>query len=166
MQKLFTLVAILIFIEYSCVQKTPEYVKRFPHLEYDTASIAILPFQELPSWIFDSTYVSDTLLQAELFFIDEYVTRSVEDFNNWQILNNSKSPWNIDLDKWRYRKQIIVARNRMGEKEVWVNCFCDSHYDSWRSSLVKVEDGGTCHFNFKVNLTLKKFYDFHVNPAA
>ena len=29
-----------------------------------------------------------------------------------------------------------------------------------------VDDGGNCYFNFKINLTTKKFYDLRVNGEA
>ncbi len=166
MRKLLVSFTILIVVSYSCRQKTPSYVQQFPHLEYDTASTAILAFQESTSWIFDSTYVSDTLLQAELLSIDSFVVKSVDDFNNRKGLNNSEKALKIDLDKWNYRKQIIVARNRFGEKEVWVNCFFGSNHTSWTSRLVTVDDGGTCYFNFKINLTQLNYHNFRVNSLG
>jgi hypothetical protein len=30
------------------------------------------------------------------------------------------------LKQYNYRKQLIAVTNKKGEKEVWVNCFCDT----------------------------------------
>ena len=75
----------------------------------------------------------------------------------------NKSDFIIDLTK--YKRQIIAVTNDKGEKEVWVNCFCnDANY--WKKEIVQVMDGGKCFFNFKINLTTKKYFDLRVNGEA
>ena len=70
----------------------------------------------------------------------------------------------IDLD--RYRRQYYATTNKKGEKEVWVNCFCDNWGKNWRKELIFVLDGGNCYFNLKINLTSGKYYDLMVNGDA
>ncbi len=58
-------------------------------------------------------------------------------------------------------------KNKNGEKEVWVNCFCNYIGDEiWKSHTVWVYDGGKFAFNLKINLKTKRFYSFGVNGIA
>jgi hypothetical protein len=118
------------------------------------------------TWIFDSTYLSAMLVQNDLYLIDSFLIKAVNDFNTWQRKNNPNHPWKIDFKSSDYRKQLITVTNKNGEKEVWVNCFCSTDNTDWKSKLVSVADGATCYFNFKINLTTKVYYDFIVNSAA
>ena len=71
----------------------------------------------------------------------------------------------IDLRK--YYRQYIVTKNKKGEKEVWVNCFCSiQNMDYWKKQVVFVMDGGNCFFNLKINLSRKSYSDFEVNGEA
>jgi len=70
----------------------------------------------------------------------------------------------IDLKK--YKRQYIAVINSKGEKEVWVNCFCDTWKKNWRKELIFVLDGGNCYFNLKINLTKGEYYDLMVNGDA
>lgn len=84
------------------------------------------------------------------------------DYNN--SLDKDHKQWSIDLIKFNYRKQLIAVTNKTGEKEVWVNCFCNTwDNDRWKTEMMLVADGGNCYFNFKINLTTKKYYDLGVN---
>jgi hypothetical protein len=57
--------------------------------------------------------------------------------------------------------------NKKGEKEVWVNCFCDTwNSNRWKTEILFVEDGGNCYFNFRINLATKKYHDLGVNGEA
>ena len=71
------------------------------------------------------------------------------------------------IDLKRYYRQYIVVYNKRGEKEVWVNCFCNiQSLDNWREKVVTVMGGGNCFFNVRINLTRKSFSDFMVNGLA
>jgi hypothetical protein len=71
------------------------------------------------------------------------------------------------IDLKRYYRQYIVVYNKRGEKEVWVNCFCNvQSLDNWREKAVIVMGGGNCFFNVRINLTRKSFSDFMVNGLA
>lgn len=78
----------------------------------------------------------------------------------------------IDANK-KYYSQFIVAINKKGEKEVWVNCFCDAFIQeqkpytiNWKKEIVQVEEGGNCFFRLTINLATNSFYDFSVNGFA
>jgi hypothetical protein len=71
------------------------------------------------------------------------------------------------IDLKCYYRQYIVVYNKRGEKEVWVNCFCNiQSLNNWREKAVIVMGGGNCFFNVRINLTRKSFSDFMVNGLA
>jgi hypothetical protein len=71
------------------------------------------------------------------------------------------------IDLKRYYRQYVVVFNKRGEKEVWVNCFCNiQSQENWREKAVIVMGGGNCFFNVRINLTRKSFSDFMVNGLA
>ena len=70
------------------------------------------------------------------------------------------------IDLRRYKRQYFPVINEKGEKEVWVNCFCNTHYKDWENQVISVRDGGNCYFNLKINLTLKTYYSLSVNDSV
>ena len=97
--------------------------------------------------------------------MDSLLIACVTDYNN--SLDKDSKVWSIDFKKYTYRKQIIAVKNKKGEKEVWVNCFCDTwNSNKWKTDILVVDDGGNCYFHLKINLTTKKYFDFVVNSLA
>ena len=137
-------------------------------LYFDTSKTAIIPLLRKSNYPFDNSYRAASLNQQDITNIDSLLIISVVDFNN--SLSEDSQRWSIDLKENNYRKQLVVAMNNKGEKEVWVNCFCDSFYkywrNTWKSEIVMVMDGAQCYFQFKINLTTKKVYEFRVNSTA
>ncbi len=68
----------------------------------------------------------------------------------------------------QYGKQCIVRINENGDKEVWVNCIFkeDFSISDRKKSLIEVEDGGEYFFNFKINISIKKYYKLIINGLA
>jgi len=68
----------------------------------------------------------------------------------------------------QYSKQCIVKINKNGEKEVWVNCFFNNDFSvsDWKQNILQVEDGGEYFFNFKINISNKKYYKLIINGLA
>jgi hypothetical protein len=97
----------------------------------------------------------------------ELTTRELSDIQ--RILEDAIAKVNLarktkfDLNK--YKRQYIAVINKNGEKEVWVNCFCQ-YDETWTRNVVVVLDGGNCYFNLKINLSKNKYYDFYVNGMA
>ena len=57
--------------------------------------------------------------------------------------------------------------NQEGEKEIWINFFCNEwESDGWKNDLMIVLDGGNCYFNLKVNLTNKTYSELIINGYA
>ena len=64
----------------------------------------------------------------------------------------------------RYRYQIMAVEEN-DEKLVWINSMCSEKKD-WKRRVAIVADGGTCYFNFYINLTKKTYDRFSVNGEA
>jgi hypothetical protein len=124
-------------------------------LPYDTAQVAILTPEDAP-WTFqDATIRPAELTPRDLEITDSLFVACVNGYN-------PDNGFKIDLAARNYQRQLIAVQNPSGEKEIWVNCFCDPDKD-WKTKVVFVHDGGSCYFNFKINLTTKKLYEISVN---
>ncbi len=134
------------------------------NLKFDTSATTIIQFDKQVNYPFGNTYKQSTLTQTDINNIDSLLIKCVTDYNN--SLQQPYKQLSIDLTKKNYRKQLVVVTNNKGEKEVWVNCFCDTWDKNWKKEILLVQDGGNCYFNFKINLTTKKYYDLMVNGDA
>jgi hypothetical protein len=134
-------------------------------LQADTSKTAIISFDKKRNYPFDNWFKPTTLTHDDLNSIETLLIACVTEYNN--SLDKDHKEWSIDLKKYNYRKQIIAVANKKGDKEVWVNCFCNTRgSDKWKTEIMMVHDGGNCYFNFKVNLSTKKFYELTVNGEA
>ncbi len=114
-----------------------------------------------------------TLNQKDMIEIDRLLNVCINEHNKNQeiIFNEKKSKYpdlpfkkkNFIIDLKNYQRQYVAVKNVHGEKEVWVNCFCTTFDDSWKTDIYIVSDGGNCFFDLKINLDAKKYYDFMVN---
>jgi len=135
------------------------------NIEIDTSKTAIIPFDKKGNYPFDNSFNPTTLAQEDIKSIDSLLIACVTDYNN--SLDKAHKEWSIDIKKYNYQKQIIAVTNKKGDKEVWVNCFCQTwDNNNWKTEILLVHDGGNCYFNFKLNLVTKKFYDLGVNGEA
>ena len=66
----------------------------------------------------------------------------------------------------QYKRQYVAVINAKGEKEVWVNCFCQLVSPAWRKEIVVVYDGGPCFFHLVVNLSKHQYYSVMINGDA
>jgi hypothetical protein len=134
-------------------------------IQFDTSRTAVIPFDQKGNYPFDNSYKPSQLTQQDINNVDSMLIACVTDYNN--SLDKEHKQWSIDLKKYNYRKQLIAVTNKKGEKEVWVNCFCNTWgSDKWKTEIMHVNDGGNCYFNFKINLATKKFYELGVNGEA
>ncbi|MEH6657058.1 hypothetical protein [Leeuwenhoekiella marinoflava] len=86
-----------------------------------------------------------------------------------------KNPINQSINE--YYRQYIPYINEKGERIIEVNAFCEilelpPKPDSlsqgwtkqdWKNEMVIVDDGGTCYWQMKVNLTTNGYYDLSAN---
>ena len=141
----------------------------------NSANHAVLPISKM----FDKELLrgkQDTpLTSQDIEIIDQLVRYAVQLYNASQIAfykERSESGFNgnfnrkeVLIDLAEYKRQYFCAANSDGEKEVWVNCFCDKS-TRWRTGLVFVLDGGKCYFQMTLNLHTKKVSDFRTNGEA
>ncbi len=134
-------------------------------LPIDTSLIAIIPFDKSRDWLFDKTYSPSTLTQNDIDKIEKLLTDCVNNFNK-KLSTNNKQYFSIDFTKEKFKRQYLAVINKNGDKEVWINCLCQTRGNDWKTSIIMVDDGGNCYFNLKINLTKNKCYDLVVNGYA
>ena len=112
-----------------------------------------------------------------LAVIDRQVKKAVEDHNRGMREHLKKMKIedptltlrveDFMIDIRNYKRQYIAYINSKNEKEVWVNCFCETwDNDVWKFKIVEVRDGGNCYFNLKINLEQKAYFEFCLNGTA
>ena len=139
----------------------------FVILPYGKDAYTSLPKNSIPAILVDTDFVTiDHLLSI---CIDKYNQEQTAEYKKMtkKFPDNGSELKNFVIDLKRYYRQYIVVQNSKGEKEVWVNCFCNiQNVDYWKKQVVFVQDGGNCFFNVRINLTKKTFSDFIVNGEA
>ena len=171
-----TLIGILSFSHVACGQTKHKSHYKTKHkqnnkLHFDTSKTAIIHFDNSVSYPFSNNYVQASLTQNDIYLIDSLLDKYVAKYNNSLKLNydsiehgDMHAP--IDLKNNIYKKQLLVVKNSQGEKEVWVNCLCETYDNKWKTEIILIEDGGNCYFNFKINLKTKKYYNLIINGNA
>jgi hypothetical protein len=109
--------------------------------------------------IFSEKYKSATLSKEHLKQIEKLIDEKISQYNKGRRDDDTiKKPFKL-------YKQIITVTNPKGEKEVWVNCMC-SVSESWKTQIERVDDGGNCYCQFKINLTKSIILSFNINGLA
>jgi hypothetical protein len=181
----FIVIFILITIGYNQPNHKIVSIKtkiNLPFRSIDTSIYAILKFDKANNYYFDKTAKPSTLSSEDIVKIEGLISKQVSEYNRIEkdsaisitkrLRKKSHDPnfiWRGDFIKnsSKYYKQLVPIINAKGEKEVWVNCFCNASEKSyWKKSIVLVMDGGSCYFNLKINLTKGTVYDFIVNGMA
>jgi hypothetical protein len=96
------------------------------------------------------------LKQNELIELDQILKRCFKE--------NSSKLKNIN----KYLKQCIVVINDKQEKEVWVSCYCKGFNlkETYKYDLIRMNDGGNCNINLKINLTKHNYTDLNIAGQA
>jgi hypothetical protein len=137
----------------------------------------ILPFDKTAYTSLPDDCTQATLNKDDLANIDRVLSFCVNKYNHSQTtvykqIVKKLPDQDLKIDDYvielkRYYRQYIVVFNKRGEKEVWVNCFCNIHsLDNWREKPVIMMGGGNCFFNVRINLTRKSYSGFMVNGLA
>jgi len=153
-----------------------------PKVRVDTSVIAIMKIDSSTYNVFRHFYnlKSTELTNNDLEKIETVLLRFTEEYNSEQEKRYEETKAKIaakypnsEIDKThfiidlnQYKRQYYAITNEKGEKEVWINCFCDSWGRNWREELILVLDGGNCYFNLKINLKTEQYYDVIVNGYA
>lgn len=117
------------------------------------------------------------LNQAELIEIEQILKLAIKENNEEQKLllknHNEQYPQQIwsetgfELKIDGFKRQYVPIINEQGEKEIWINFFCDDWgNEDWKNELMEVDDGGNCYFNLKVNITKKSYSELYINGYA
>jgi hypothetical protein len=128
-------------------------------ISIDTSKIAILPYNSTQN-IFINKCQETKLNNEDILTIESILKKCVDEYNFKEKTNN------LRIDIKEYRRQYLAITNKKGEKEVWINCFCQSINKNWKKEILKFSDGGACYFNFKINITQKNYYDLYVNNSG
>ena len=172
---------ILTFFLISCGQtnkkSTAENVEAL-EVMVDTSLIAIMKVDNSTSYVYpflrDFNYpelTTNDLEKIEKTLLDFTKDYNIEQEKQYEEITAKYPDFKFDknhfiIDLSRYKRQYYATTNENGEKEVWINCFCNVLVGDWRKELIIVHDGGNCFFNLKVNLDTEKFYDVMVNGHA
>jgi hypothetical protein len=140
----------------------------------DPSIYTIIKFNRSENGIFKKAKPAN-LNTDEIIEIESLLSEFIKNYNPAQVrffdsINKAHPEYRFNkndfiIDLARYKRQYIPVINEKGEKEVWVNCFCDNP-PNWKNEIEQVMDGGNCFFNVKINLTKKKYYDLMVNGVA
>ena len=142
---------------------------------FDSSVVAVLPFDTTEYWVFKdskpSALTSDDLQKIETILKECINYYNPEQEKLFKEINDKHPEYklakqNFTIDLPRYKRQYVAILNSKGEKEVWVNCFCDTWNSDWKKDLIYVNDGGNCYFNLKINLTTGQYYELMVNGDA
>jgi len=144
--------------------------------QLEPSEYVILPFDQNQNDLFQESTPHD-IKESELNDIERILLVATSEHNKIQekIIekHNSENPNNKiietgqELNLAGFKRQYIAVMNKQGEKEIWINFFCDTmDMDSWKSDIFIVFDGGNCYYNLKINLTKNTYYDISINGEA
>lgn len=145
--------------------KRPVKAPGLPTTEVNTdLNYTVIDFDTTLHWVFDKPMTAAELSEEELKTTEQLLAAAVDEWN--KSLDSTTSGFTIAALNG-YKRQFVPVVNARGEKEVWVNCFCSKpNSEQWREEIVVVDDGGSCYFNVKINLTTQSSYDLAVNGEA
>ena len=151
-------------------------------LKIDTSKVAILPYDPKDlrdkNWIhFGDNKVNSELTNDDLRKIDEtaeiVISNQIIKLKKYYEPIRKEDPdyyyrqTNHVINLNNYKRQYVAVINEKGEKEVWVNLFCDDiEIHHWKTEIFGAHGGGWCFFQFKLNLTRNKYYDAWFNAEA
>jgi hypothetical protein len=135
-------------------------------LVFDTSKIVILPIDSSNHWVFKDA-IPMQLTNRDLQAVNTILNNCINAHNSKQDTTKEFSEF-IDLNK--YKLQYTPFKTSNGDRKVYVNSFCISdwgfEFNYWKTSLVEVDDGGSCFFHLTINLTTNKYEEFYTNGYA
>jgi hypothetical protein len=175
---LLTFSASLLFFLSSCGQMANNNQAQkamASHHTIDTSKYAILKFDTTDTWLFENAKPS-SLTQTEIEEIENILTQYIDAYNpdqqlQFDTISKAHAEYNLKIENFiinlsRYKRQYFPVINSAGQKEVWVNFFCNDFDKNWRRDMLIVHDGGNCYFSLTINLVTKKISRFIVNGDA
>lgn len=135
-----------------------------------------MQFEKNWNWIFKNG-TPTSIDNDELIKIENILNDIVKEHNekerlelnehNKKFPNNFKKQTGYEISLENKMRQYVPILNEKGEKEIWINFFCDKpRNDEWKTFPRQVNDGGNCYFSVKVNLTQNTFKELIVNDYS
>ncbi len=141
----------------------------------DTSKYSIIQFSNSGDWFFKDAKPSN-LTTAEIQNAEAVLLKCIENYNSEQQkqfdkISKEHPEYNLKLqdfiiDLKKYKRQYVPVLTKKGQKEVWINFFCETSNKNWRKEIIHVDDGGNCYFNVIINLTTKTYHELMVNGVA
>ena len=151
----------------------------------DTSKIAIIPYaptSEGQKWLFKNSTPAklnfSELNKAEEIFMKFIRNHNAENEKSFKEFR-AKHPdgiiktkdYVLDFSDGKitdgfiydsiFVRQYIPVRNKNGEKEIWINCLCNTHNYKWKKELIRLYSPPyNCYFELKINLNTGTYYDF------
>ena len=108
---------------------------------------------------FETNYESYDLSKSEIRSCEKIIKEEIDKYNNDPHFGT------VELEK--YGRQYVAAKSPLGQVIVYVNCFCNAdNFPDREQYEVRASDGGSCYFQFMINLTEEKILDFEMNGVA
>ena len=146
------------------------------HFQIPDSTYVILDFKSDWHWIFKDAKPT-RLSENELSEIEKIIEQAVKENNeqqrerlekhNKEYPDNQWTETGFELKTKGFKRQYVPVINSDGQKEIWINFFCDDWgSENWKSDIMIVHDGGNCYFNLKVNLETKTYSELSINGYA
>ena len=128
----------------------------------DTSAYVILQFDAKRDFFFQKPddFSAATLSAAEVDEMEPLVDSAYRKLAR-ELPINYPSLQRLSM----YKRQYVAVINGKGQKEVWVNFFCEAP-EYWRKGTVDVIDGGACYLHLFINLTLRTVSKLYDNAVA
>lgn len=141
----------------------------------DTSQYAIIQYDTKDTLLFKNVRAT-TLTQSEVEETDILLKKCIDNYNpeqqsQFDSISKTHPEYNLKIQNFvidlsKYKRQYFPVVNSTGQKEVWINCFCNDFEKNWKNEMLIVADGGNCFFNLVINLTTNSYYRFIVNGDA
>jgi len=132
------------------------------------SNYVILDYKSDWYWIYKNAKPT-TLSKNELAEIEEIIKKAVKENNekqgeslekhNKEFPDNQWTETGFELTTKGFKRQYVPVINDKGQKEIWINFFCDDWgSENWKSDIMIVDDGGNCYYSLKVRLGFKDIF--------
>jgi hypothetical protein len=130
------------------------------YISIDTIQYVILKYDTFIHRL-DDNFKNDFLTIKEINLLKELLEKAAKEHN--EVVKNKAF---VIMPLMKYKMQFFPVTNAQGQKEVWINCLCQTYNDDWKNRVIMVEDGGNCYFSIKINLTTKSYSQLMINGSA
>ena len=113
------------------------------------------------------------LSKAEFNLVEKKIKECIGNYNSKIVAGFKKRGENRKNTKMyqimelkNYKIQYVPYLNEKGEKEIWINGFCNNFNMDWKKEIIYVFDGGNCYFTIRLNLSTGECIEIGTNGYA